>query len=68
MRITGVLHYSRFWFKTAKNKPWVMEILPILFDMVVTGVYTIVINSTNGTVKISVHLVECKLYLNLKVY
>lgn len=42
MHITGVQHYSSFRFKMAQNKPWVMEILPILFDMVVTGVYTIV--------------------------
>lgn len=43
MHIIGVLHYSSFWFKMAQNKLWVMEILPILFDMVVTAVPTIVI-------------------------
>lgn len=39
----GVLHCGSFWFKMAQNKLWVMEILPVLFDMVVTRVYTIVI-------------------------
>lgn len=43
MYITGVLYWGDFWFKMAQRKLWVMEIFPILFDLVVTGVHTIAV-------------------------